>query len=131
LLDMTQLPEGADDQIQANLIIEPPIGRLEPDGMRLAAYNNSPEDAIAEALPRHGPQPLAPMGTPVARGDGFDGIPPAYVFCERDQSIPPALQPRMVTDDGHVGQTFTLDTDHAPMVSATGELVAILEQLAA
>jgi pimeloyl-ACP methyl ester carboxylesterase len=130
LLDMTQLPEGAGDQIQANLIIEPPIGRLEPDAMRLAAYNNSPESVIVESLPRHGPQPLAPMGTPVARGDRFNDIPRAYVFCERDQSIPPPLQHRMVADDGHVAQAFTLDTDHAPMVSATDELVAILEQLA-
>jgi pimeloyl-ACP methyl ester carboxylesterase len=130
LLDMTQLPEGAGDQIQANLIIEPPVGRLEDDAMRLAAYNNSPEEAILEALPQHRAQPLAPMGTPVARGAGFDEIPRAYVFCERDQSIPPPLQHRMVTDDGHVAQTFTLDTDHAPMLSATAELVAILEQLA-
>ena len=131
LLDMTQLPEGAGDQIQANLIIEPPVGRLEEDALRAAVYNNTPEEAILAALPRRRPQPLAPMGMPVTRGDGFDEIPRAYVFCERDQSIPPALQHRMVDEDGHVAQTFTLDTDHAPMVSATGELVAILEQLAA
>jgi pimeloyl-ACP methyl ester carboxylesterase len=130
LLDMTQLPEGAGDQIQANLIIEPPVGRLEEDAIRRAAYNNTPEEAILKAVPRRRPQPLAPMGMPVARGAGFDDIPRAYVFCERDQSIPPPLQHRMVSDDGHVAQTFTLDTDHAPMLSATDELVAILDELA-
>ncbi len=129
LLDMTQLPEGADDQIQANLIIEPPTGRLTDDGMRLAAYNNTPEAQIVAALPRHRPQPLAPMATPVARGAGFDDIPRAYVICNRDQSIPPPLQRRMIADDGHVSEIFELDTDHAPMLSATDDLVGILERV--
>jgi pimeloyl-ACP methyl ester carboxylesterase len=131
LLDMTQLPEGADDQIQANLIIEPPVGRLTEEGIRKAAYNNTPEDAILAALPRRRPQPLAPMGMPVARGPGFDSIPRAYVVCTRDQSIPPPLQRRMIADDGHVSEVFELDTDHAPMLSATDELVGILDRVAA
>jgi pimeloyl-ACP methyl ester carboxylesterase len=130
LLDMAHLPEGADDQIQANLIIEPPVGRLTEEGIRKAAYNNTPEEAILAALPRRRPQPLAPMGMPVSRGPGFDAIPRAYVVCTRDQSIPPPLQRRMIADDGHVSEVFELDTDHAPMLSATDELVGILDRVA-
>ena len=131
LLDMTQPPEGADDQIQANLIIEPPpVGRLTDEGVRKAAYNNTPEDAILAALPRRRPQPLAPMGMPVSRGPGFDSIPRAYVVCTRDQSIPPPLQRRMIADDGHVSEVFELDTDHVPTLSATDELVGILDRAA-
>jgi pimeloyl-ACP methyl ester carboxylesterase len=130
LLDMTRLPEGAGDQIQANMVVQPPIATLTDEGARLAVYNNCTEEQIAAALPRRGAQALAPMGTPVARGDHFDEIPRAYVVCTRDQSIPPPLQRRMIADDGHVSPVFELDTDHAPMLSKTAELAAILDQVA-
>jgi pimeloyl-ACP methyl ester carboxylesterase len=130
LLDMTQLPEGADDQIQANMVVTPPVATLTDAGVRLAVYNNTPEDLAADAIPRRGPQPLAPMGTPVSRGAGFDAIPRAYVICTLDHSIPPPLQRRMVADDGHVSPVFELETDHAPMLSKSAELAAILDEVA-
>jgi hypothetical protein len=37
----------------------------------------------------------------------------------------------MIADDGHVSEVFELDTDHAPMLSATDELVGILDRVAA
>ncbi len=130
LLDMTKLPEGAGDQIQANMVVTPPVATLSEQGARLAAYSNCTEEQIAMALPRRGPQALAPMGTPVTRGPDFDAIPRAYVVCERDHSIPPVLQRRMIADDGHVSPVFELDTDHAPMLSRPAELAAIVDEVA-
>jgi hypothetical protein len=55
-------------------------------------------------------------------------IPRSYVFTARDNSIPPALQRRMIRE--HPCQkVIELDTDHAPYLSATDELVAALIEL--
>jgi pimeloyl-ACP methyl ester carboxylesterase len=131
LLDMTNLPEGAGDQIQANMIVTPPVASLTDEGARKAVYNCCTEAQIEVALPLRHAQALEPMGTPVARGAGFDAIPRDYVHCLQDQAIPLALQRRMVAEDGHISRTFELDTDHAPMLSKTAELVAIIDEVAA
>jgi pimeloyl-ACP methyl ester carboxylesterase len=56
-------------------------------------------------------------------------IPRSYVFTARDRSIPPALQRRMIADHP-CRQVVELDADHAPFLSATGELVTALLELA-
>jgi hypothetical protein len=52
-----------------------------------------------------------------------------YVLCTQDHSIPPALQRRMVRERG-ITDVVELDTDHAPMLSRTEELVAALDRYA-
>lgn len=130
LLDMTRLPEGADDQIQGNMVVTPPVATLTDEGARLAIYGCCTEEQIMAALPRRGPQALAPMDTPVVRGPDFDRLPRTYVVCTQDRAIPPALQRRMIEDDGRA-TVFELDADHAPMLSQTAELAAILNEVAA
>jgi hypothetical protein len=77
---------------------------------------------------RRRPQPVAVFTTPVSLGDAV--LPPrTYVICTRDNSIPPALQRRMVRERP-CADVVELDTDHAPFLSRTVELVAALERFA-
>ena len=122
LLDLTQLPEGQDDLIQANIVVdgEPPVATLSAEAAIEAIYNNCPPGA-GEGQPSHGyrPQAVAPFATPVAVDDELlASIPRTYIFAARDQSIPPALQRRMIAE--HPCRTvIELDTDHMPQLSAT------------
>jgi pimeloyl-ACP methyl ester carboxylesterase len=128
LLDLTRLPEGADDQIQANLVIEgdPPMATLSPEATRNAVYNCTDGDQAEWAVARRRPQAVAVFATPVDLGDAQ--LPPrAYVMCTRDNSIPPALQRRMVRERP-CADVVELDTDHAPYLSRTAELTAALER---
>ena len=54
LLDLTQTPEGAEDQIQANLVIsgEPPVATLAPEATRDAIYNCCTDEHAAWAVER-------------------------------------------------------------------------------
>jgi hypothetical protein len=51
------------------------------------------------------------------------------VLTKQDNSIPVALQRRMIAEHP-CAQVVELDTDHAPQLSATDELVAALAELA-
>jgi len=132
LLDLTRLPEGANDLIQANIVIEgePPVAFLPSDAAAIAIYNRCDEESIAWAVERRRPQPVAPFATPVAVDEAvLAAIPRSYVFTAHDQSIPPELQRRMIAEHP-CRKVFELDADHAPYLSATGELVAALLELA-
>jgi pimeloyl-ACP methyl ester carboxylesterase len=135
LLDLTQLPEGASDQVQANLVVDgdPPVATMPADASRVAIYGCASDDAAAEAVAKRGPQPVAPFTQPVTvpedtRAD-FERLPRAYVTCLQDLAIPPALQKRMLASAG-CDPVVELDTDHAPMVSRTQTLISVLDQLA-
>ena len=130
LLDLTHLPEGADDEIQANLIVEGPTARLEPEAMRAAGYGETRDEVAAAAIPKHRPQPGAPFAAKVEIPDGtFDSIPRRYVLCTRDCAIPPPLQRRMIAENG-ITEVVEIETDHSPAWSRTEELVAAIDRLA-
>jgi pimeloyl-ACP methyl ester carboxylesterase len=133
LLDLTRLPEGKDDMIQANIVVEgdPPVAFLAEEATAEAIYNCCTPEQAARAVARRRPQPVAPFETPVRIDDAvLASIPRSYVVATRDQSIPPALQRRMIREHP-CRQVVELDTDHAPYLSATDELVAALIELAA
>jgi pimeloyl-ACP methyl ester carboxylesterase len=133
LLDLTHLPEGKDDMIQANLVVEgdPPVATLSAEATRAAIYNDCTGEQTAWAVARRRPQPVAPFAEPVHVDEAvLAAIPRSYVFTRHDRSIPPALQRRMIRE--HPCQkVIELDADHAPYLSATDELVAALTELAA
>jgi pimeloyl-ACP methyl ester carboxylesterase len=132
LLELTQLPEGQDDQIQANIVVdgEPPVATLSAEAAIEAIYNNCPPEQARVAVARHRPQAVAPFATPVAVDDELlSSIPRSYVFTARDQSIPPALQRRMIAEHP-CRRVIELDTDHMPQLSATDGLVGALLELA-
>ena len=131
LVQLTQLPEGEGDQVQANMVVEgePPVASLTGEGARVACYGNCNEVQVSWAIGHMGLQPVAPFMEPVKLADPTaNEIPRAYVICARDQAIPPALQRRMVSDRG-AQVVVEIDTDHSPWLSATGELVAVLDRL--
>jgi pimeloyl-ACP methyl ester carboxylesterase len=130
LINLTELPEGADDQVQANVVVEgePPVGTLPEATARELNLASSPE--VTEwAVARMGPQPVVPFTEPVSLNDEFEGIPRTYVICTRDRAIPPPLQHRMVRERD-VSDVIELDTDHHPQLSRTEELAALLDQRA-
>jgi pimeloyl-ACP methyl ester carboxylesterase len=130
LLDLTGLPEGAGDQIQANLIVEGPVARLEPSAMRMAGYAETSDEEAEWAIPQHRPQPGLPFAQKVEIAAGaFEGLPRRYVICTRDCAIPPPLQRRMVAENG-IEDVIEIETDHSPAFSRTEELIAAINRLA-
>ena len=133
LLDLTHLPEGKEDMIQANVVVEgePPVARLPEEATAAAIYNRCTPDQTAWAVARRRPQPVAPFATPVRVDESvLATIPRSYVLTTDDHSIPPALQRRMIREHP-CRRVIELDADHAPYLSATDELVAALLELAA
>ena len=132
LLDLASLPEGKDDMIQANIVIEgdPPVASLSEEATVAAIYNCCTPEQAARAVARRRPQPVAPFGTPVRIDDAvLASIPRSYVLTTRDHSLPPALQRRMIGEHP-CERVIELDADHAPFLSATAELVAALAEIA-
>jgi pimeloyl-ACP methyl ester carboxylesterase len=135
LLDLTHLPEGADDQVQANLVVEgdPPVGRLPPPAARDALFGCCDEEQAAWGVAHVGRQPLAPLQQPVTIDPGrkarYEALPRAYVMCRQDRAIPPALQ-RLMCERAGCEPVVELDTDHCPWVSRVDELVEALDAVA-
>jgi pimeloyl-ACP methyl ester carboxylesterase len=133
LLDLTRLPEGAGDMIQASIVVEgePPVATLSDEAAAVAIYHCCTPEQQQRAFPRRRRQAVAPFATPVRVDESvLAAIPRSYVLAKRDRSIPPALQRRM-TREHPCERVIELDTDHAPYFSATEELVAALLELAA
>src|ERR1019366_6437542 len=133
LLDLTHLPEGADDQVQANIVIdgEPPVATMPDPTARAALMANCSDEQIALATERSRPQPVAPFVTAVTIPAGaLDGLPRVYVHCTQDRAIPPALQLRMIRENPCL-EVVEIATDHSPFFSATDELVTALKGFAA
>ena len=132
LLDMTKLPEGASDQVQANITIsgEPPIATMPAAASRQAFYGSCTEEVAAWAIAKQRPQPVAPFATPVAIPAGaLERIPKFYVLCTRDRAIPPPLQRRMIAENV-CAEVIDLDTDHTPQLSRAEELANVLNRFA-
>src|SRR5215470_8228572 len=106
LLDLTRLPEGADDQVQANIVVEgePPVATMPAAASRQALCGSCSEEVAAWAIARQRPQPVAPFATPVAIPAGaLNNIPRYYVLCVHDRAIPPALQRQMIAENKFTG----------------------------
>ena len=133
LLDLTKLPEGAGDQVQANIVIEgePPVAIMPAKASRPALYDCCAEDVAGRAIAQQRPQPVAPFATPVSIPRGaIDGINRYYVICTRDRAMAPALQRRMIAENP-CAEVAELSTDHTPQLSMTDELARILHRFAA
>ena len=132
LLDLTHLPEGEGDLIQANIVIEgePPVAVLSAEATAAAVYNDCTSEQAAWAVARRRPQAVAPYATQVDVDESvLAAIPRSYVMTTRDRSLVPALQRRMIREHP-CERVIELDADHAPYLSATDGLVAALLQLA-
>jgi pimeloyl-ACP methyl ester carboxylesterase len=131
LLDLTRLPEGAGDQVQANITIDgdPPVATMPPEA-RAAIMFRAGKEQIERAIERHRPQAVEPFGAAVSIPPGaLDGLPRAYVHCTEDPALPPPLQRRMMREHPCV-DVVEIQTDHSPQMSAPAELLAALERFA-
>jgi pimeloyl-ACP methyl ester carboxylesterase len=129
---LTKLPEGADDQVQANIVVEgePPAATLPADKAHFVLFGNCSEEEASPWIGRLQPQAVIPFVTPIEAGDtDLESMPRDYVICLRDRAIPVALQRRM-SSDTHCREILEIDTDHMPQISATDELVEVLDRLA-
>ena len=132
LLDLTKLPEGAGDQVQANIVVEgePPVATMPAAASGPALYGSCTKDVAAWAIARQRPQAVAPFVTPVSIPPAaLDGIIRYYVLCTRDRAIPPALQRRMIAENA-CADVVELDTDHTPHLSMTDELARAFHRFA-
>ena len=132
LLDLTRLPEGAGDQVQANITLEgdPPVAVMPASASRYALYDCCAADVAERAIKRHRPQPVAPFATPVSVGPGtIDNVDRYYVMCTQDRAVPQALQRRMVAENP-CAEVIEISTDHSPQLSATRELAHALDRFA-
>jgi len=132
LLDLTKLPEGAGDQVQANIAVsgDPPVAVMSVAASRQALYECCADDVAARAIARQQPQPVVPFATPVSIPPGsLDRIEKYFVVCTRDRAIPPPLQRRMSKENASV-DTVEIDTDHTPQLSRPKELATALDRFA-
>ncbi|HEY1516005.1 MAG TPA: alpha/beta fold hydrolase [Solirubrobacteraceae bacterium] len=135
LIDITQLPEAAGDQVQANLVVEgdPPVATFPPEAVREALCHCADDEQAAWSASIRGSQPVAPFTHPVALGgpdaDAFAALPRAYVICLQDRAVKPALQRRMLEAAG-CDPVIEIDTDHSVWASRPDELAAALNRIA-
>ncbi len=128
LLDITKLPEGAGDQIQANVVVsgDPPVAGLGDEAAAFAIYQRCTPEQQAWAIPQRRDQAVAPFATPVQVDDELLArIPRSFVLTLDDNAFTTALQRRMIAEHPCV-TVVELDCDHAPYLSATDELADAL-----
>src|SRR5262249_37572103 len=133
LLALTKLPEGAGDQVQANIINEgdPPVAIMPPAASRKALDDCCTDEVVAWAIERQRPWPVAPFATPVFIPAGaLDGLKRYAVLCLQDRAMQPALLRRMIAENP-CSDVVELDTDHTPQLSMTSELADALNRFAA
>jgi pimeloyl-ACP methyl ester carboxylesterase len=124
LLDIAGLPEGAGNQIQANMVVsgDPPVATLSDEAAALAVYNRCTPEQQTYAIPRRREQAVAPFATPVDVDDALLAtIPRSFVLTLDDNAFTTALQRRMISEHPCVN-VVELDSDHAPYLSATDDL---------
>jgi pimeloyl-ACP methyl ester carboxylesterase len=132
LIDLTQLPEGAGDQVQANIVVEgdPPVATMTSPAARAALMARCSPEQIARAFERSRPQPVAPFATPVSIPAGaLDDLRRVYIHTTEDVAIPPALQRRMLSENPCI-DVVEIATDHAPFLSAPEETLAAFDRFA-
>ncbi|MCH8560338.1 alpha/beta fold hydrolase [Nesterenkonia sp. DZ6] len=89
LLDLTGLPEGVGDGVQANITVagDPPVATFDASKALGVFYNDVPEEVAQLATSRLDPQPLAVFATPIDI-EGAEMPPAEYVICAADHAIP-------------------------------------------
>jgi pimeloyl-ACP methyl ester carboxylesterase len=102
-----------------------------PGSLRDLFYHDCPDSTVAAAIARIGPEPIAPLATPIAiTSESFGRVRRVYVETRQDRALGHALQRRM-----HqllpCDQVHSLDTGHSPFLSAPEDLAACLLQVGA
>jgi pimeloyl-ACP methyl ester carboxylesterase len=97
-------------------------GSMRDEVIAAAFYGECSAEDVALARLCLGPEPLAPLATPIAvSAQRFGRVPRAYIECARDQAIPLSFQRRM-HERLPCAQVLSIDTDHSPFFSRPTEL---------
>jgi pimeloyl-ACP methyl ester carboxylesterase len=99
---------------------------LRDDAVRDGFYGYCSDADVVLAKSLLVPEPLAPLGTPVAvTAERFGTVPRVYVECSADRAIPHAAQ-RSMQNALPCRDRITLDSDHSPFLCRSRELAGIL-----
>lgn len=99
---------------------------VDPDQARDVFLADADDDTAAAALAGLRPDPLAPLGTPIAVTDAnWGSIPRAYIHTSLDNAVTLASQEEMVDAVG-AGLIETIDTGHFPMLVKPAELTDLI-----
>jgi pimeloyl-ACP methyl ester carboxylesterase len=92
-----------------------------------AFYNCCEPDVARRAAIRLVPEPLPPVLEQLSiTAAQFGAVPKTYVGARRDRVLPWAMQTAMA--DAYSAKFIELGGDHSPFLSATDELLAVLDQ---
>jgi pimeloyl-ACP methyl ester carboxylesterase len=104
---------------------------VDPERQREIFYADCPDEDVAFAKARLGPEPLGVMFQSVHVSPArFGHVPRAYIHCTRDVALPMFVQERMVAAS-NCDTVLTLPTGHSPFFAAPERLAAQLDSLAA
>ncbi len=98
---------------------------VDPDRAPGIFYHDCPPEAVAYALPRLCPEPIAPQETPLDLTDRSRTLPRTYILCTHDRTIPPEAQ-REMTADWPPDSVVTLASGHSPFLACPDALADIL-----
>lgn len=98
---------------------------LRRDRAAAALYGRCPPEAVAAALARLGPQPMASFTQPLT-GTPPTTIPSTYVRCTDDQAIHISHQDHLAE---RCDRVVTLDTDHSPFLAVPGDVADLLADI--
>lgn len=129
LMMLTQLPEGQDDAVQANLVVagEPPMGSLPAEVAPRVLFNETSREVLMTVPETSAEsQPLVPFTNPVDIDDSRE-ITRRYIFATNDLAIPLALQQRMAAES-QVTDVASVDSDHMPYYSRREQLIDIIDE---
>jgi pimeloyl-ACP methyl ester carboxylesterase len=102
---------------------------VKPDMARGVFYHDCPEEAVAFAVPRLCPQPIAPQATALEVTERSRALPRDYIRCTDDRTIPPEYQVTM-TEGWPDHRVHTLRTGHSPFFADPTGLARLLHDIA-
>lgn len=103
---------------------------LSGDAAESAFYNACPQDQRAIARARLTPEPMAPLGTPLALTQArYGSVSRHYIECTQDRAIP-LWQQRAMQEALPCASVITLESDHSPFMGCPEALADALERIA-
>ncbi len=91
-------------------------------------YHDCSDEVIAYALPRLGPQAIAPQATPVELGEAYETVPRSFIIASDDHTIPPEEQANIVAGWPEK-DVYRLDCGHSAFFACPDKLVDLLTEI--
>lgn len=129
MLDLSFADEGS--RVTANLVLsaDGSFVTLDPHGIRECFFADCDALDSAWATMRLVPQAVAPLAAPIhVTHDRWGRVPRAFIVCEHDHAISPAVQRERCARIG-VDELVTIATGHSPFLSDPELLAETLDML--